>query len=210
MSVTKTQYTRVRLHYLDGLRALAALFVVLHHAWAQVWPVFTTDRPDNWPHGWVLRAMGLFFYGHFAVGIFIVLSGFCLMLPVVHNNGALPGGICSFFIKRMRRILPAYFGALAVCLMLIALCIGQKTGGHWDCAIPVTRQGLLTHLFLVQDIFGNSEIDYPMWSVAVEWHIYFLFPVLVLCWKRYGAALTTIILLLLSYNLCHTLRLGDY
>ena len=68
------------LGYLDGLRALAALYVVAVHALSQV------DRHhDRISAPWSLIT-GLFLYGHYAVDLFIVLSGFCLMLPVVRRS----------------------------------------------------------------------------------------------------------------------------
>ncbi len=188
-----------RLPYLDGLRALAALFVVVHHAWAQVWPVFEAPHAASWPQGALLYATGFLYYGHFAVGVFIVLSGFCLMLPSV-GTGALAGGAVSFFCKRARRILPPYFASLALSLVLIASCLGHKSGTHWDNSLPVTWDGLLAHLFLLHDLWQPHQINYPLWSIAVEWHIYFLFPLLLVSWRRLGPLLTTLLAVVLSYN----------
>ena len=70
--------SRLRLEYLDGLRGLAALYVVIHHAYLQ-----STNSEDRFFLRTPLnRALHFLDYGHFAVAIFIVLSGYCLMIPL--------------------------------------------------------------------------------------------------------------------------------
>lgn len=179
-----------RLPHLDGLRALAALFVTAHHAWAQAWPVFTPGHTHDWPRGLWLPLTRVLFYGHFAVGVFIVISGFCLMLPVSQGK-AMPGGAIGFLRRRARRILPAYYASLALSLALVGLCIGHKTGTHWDNALPVRMGDIAAHLFLAHDFWHPHLINYPLWSIAVEWHIYLLFPALVWLWRRWGPGWTT-------------------
>jgi len=186
---------RMHLDYLDGLRALAALTVMFGHAALQIWPIFTTDRRPVGTAKWVLA---VFSHGHYAVSVFIVISGFCLMLPVIRNGGVLKGGAALFFKKRARRILPPYYLAMGCSLLLIWLLIGQKTGTHWDSSLPVTWKGVVAHLLLVQDIYGAPQINHVFWSIAVEWQIYFVFPLLVLLWKRYDGLKTTAGMLILS------------
>lgn len=95
---SETSLAPVRLDYLDGLRALAALYVVLHHAWLTIWSAEYYKQPVG-----VLAALtGWLAYGHFAVSAFIVISGFSLMLPVA-RGGVLKGGARRFFKKRARR-----------------------------------------------------------------------------------------------------------
>lgn len=122
------------------------------------------------------------------------------MLPIVRGDGTLRGGSIEFFKRRARRILPPYFFSLALSLLLIVCLIGRKTGTTWDVSIPVTLPGLLAHLFLLHDLFGqySFQIDYPLWSIAVEWHIYLLFPLLVLAWKRLGGVTTTTVAVVVS------------
>jgi peptidoglycan/LPS O-acetylase OafA/YrhL len=172
---------RPHLRHLDGLRALAALYVVLHHVWLTIWPA---------PAGHALPTetaalAGVLAFGHLAVAVFIVLSGFCLTLPVVRDGG-LAGGARRFFARRARRILPPFYAALALSLVLIWTVLGEPSGTHWDIAIPVDAAGYVGNALLLQDMVGQSQANHVFWSIAVEWQIYLAFPLLVLLWSRLG------------------------
>lgn len=191
----------VRLTFLDGLRGLAALGIVLHHA------SYTNWAEGTLPHSVNLMAKALT-YGRFAVAIFIVLSGYCLMLPVARSrDGHLRGGALTYLRRRARRILPPYYIALVGTLVLLLLfpVMRQSSGTYWDGALPALTPGaLLSHLFLVHNLSPawNFKIDPPMWSVASEWQIYFVFPCFLLpLWRRYGITVSTVAGVLLGLSL---------
>jgi peptidoglycan/LPS O-acetylase OafA/YrhL len=177
----------LRLDYLDGLRALAALYVVAFHAFGFV----DKNALSVWGHlaGRVLA------FGHDAVAVFIVLSGYCLMLPAARaRDGSLGRGTADYFARRAWRILPPYYATLALSLAVIAAvpALQAPTGTVWDDSNPAFSTGaLLTHLLLVHNVFPEwvHRIDGPLWSVATEWQIYFFFPLMLLpLWRRTGAA----------------------
>lgn len=89
------------------------------------------------------------------------------MLPIVKRGEV--GSWKTFFKRRALRILPPYY--LAVLLGIIAsLCMG------W----PVTAPGIFTHLFLVHNLTDHIfELNGALWSIATEFQIYLLFPLLV-------------------------------
>jgi peptidoglycan/LPS O-acetylase OafA/YrhL len=186
-----------RLDYVDGVRALAAVYVVLHHIWLEIWPVEFQVAPT----GLAALLTSWLGYGHFAVSVFIVVSGFCLMLPVVRNGGVLKGGYLKFIKRRAWRILPTYYAALAISLLLVFTLIGTKTGTHWDIAIPVTSTDVVDHVILLQDLTANARINHALWSIAVEWRIYFFFPPLVLLARRISMPITLAIAFLIAYPL---------
>jgi peptidoglycan/LPS O-acetylase OafA/YrhL len=173
---------RAHLPQLDGLRALAALFVVFHHAWLTVWPFEYGRRPTG-----AARVTDVFAYGHFAVAVFIVLSGFCLALAVC-RDGALRGGALAFLRRRARRLLAPFYGALLLSLVLIWTVIGSDTGSHWDLSVPVDVWGYLGNGLALQDVLGGGQVNHVFWSVAVEWQISLLFPLLVVVWLKRGLA----------------------
>src|SRR5581483_5580771 len=82
-------------------------------------------------------------YGHDAVAVFIVLSGYCLMLPVVRGGGELAGGFAGYISRRARRILPPYYVTLVVSLLLIwsVPALQRPSGTTWDDSLPAFTPG---------------------------------------------------------------------
>ncbi|HEX8995281.1 MAG TPA: acyltransferase [Ktedonobacterales bacterium] len=186
-----------RLGYVDGLRALAALYVLASHCVTEVWPYNVV------PGGAASALSTPLSYGHYAVSVFIVLSGFSLMLPVARNGNRLPHGAWGFYWRRARRILPPYYFAMALSLLLIWAWIGQPTGTHWDVSLPVTGQSIVEHVLLVQDFsrLNHATINHAFWSIALECQIYLFFPLLILAWRRYSPTFVTLGVMSLSFAL---------
>lgn len=173
-----------RLAYLDGLRGIAAAYVVLFHAVVGFAPA---DLP-----AWARVVRRAFAFGHEAVAIFIVLSGYSLMLPVARSPGA-QLDVWGYFRRRARRILPPYYAALVVTLTLIAGVPALQqdgTGTMWDDSLPAFELApIATHVLLMHNWLPSLavRINGPLWSVASEWQIYFFFPfVLLPVWRLYG------------------------
>jgi peptidoglycan/LPS O-acetylase OafA/YrhL len=185
----------VHLNFIEGMRAAAALVVLVNHGYAQIWEPAANQFPP--------RALGFLTYslvaGHLAVSVFICISGFCLMLPVARGDGTLQGGAIQFFKRRVRRILPPYYAALVFSLLLIVTVIGKPTGTLWDVCIQIRPSDLVGHVLLLQHFFGTGRINYAFWSISLEWQIYFFFPLFVLGFRRLGAPLTTLIALAAGY-----------
>jgi peptidoglycan/LPS O-acetylase OafA/YrhL len=183
--------------FLDGIRALLALYVVAHHTFITV-----HDHNAKGLSHW----FGIFSFDTFAVDFFIILSGFCLALPVL-SGFKLKKGLGNFLQRRAWRILPPYYFALLFSLILIGLFINKKTGVRWDASLPVTFHSLITHLFLINNFFAADfhKINYVFWSIAVEWQIYFVFPLLLLSWRLIGTVYTALaavsLSLLMEYGL---------
>ena len=159
---------------------MAALWVLANHATDVLWL-------GNSRHNvFVFLAHSAAQYAHLAVTLFILLSGFCLMLPVVREGQAEPAR--SFFRRRCRRILPPYFAAL---LLSVPIWIGS----HHPHPGPLVRD-VVGHVLLLQDVFipgyvwDEYSLNPPLWSIAVEWHVYLFFPLLVLLWRRLGTMKT--------------------
>jgi peptidoglycan/LPS O-acetylase OafA/YrhL len=189
----------LRLAYLDGLRAVAAAYVVAFHA-----VIGFTGQGLSGPWRLMRRA---FAFGHEAVAIFIVLSGYCLMLPVVRKDSArLPIDFRRFIGRRAFRILPPYFATLLLSLVAIAALSPLRTPGSgtiWDDSLPALETGpIVSHLLIVHNWSKawGYRINGPLWSVASEWQIYFFFPLLLLpLWRRWGMVSTLLGAALLGF-----------
>ena len=204
--VVPERRTRYELGFLDGLRAFAALYVVLHHAYSK--PI--ADK-SLWPNGIVQMpewASGLA-YGNFAVDVFIVLSGFLLALPVASSlKGTLDGGIGKYFQRRAKRILPPYYAALifSYLIMVGGTLLSRQIGANRDMRADLSVGSVVTHILLIHSLFPAWQklINAALWSVSTEWLIYFVFPLALLpVWRRFGiwAALVTGLILGIVPNL---------
>jgi peptidoglycan/LPS O-acetylase OafA/YrhL len=192
-----------RLSFLDSLRALAALFVVMHHAiinyYDHVGKNFT-KLTDFDLHGVKLLVVRIFFQGHWSVDLFIVLSGFSLMLSVLKSDYQLKGGLLLFFKRRIIRIIPTYYAAIVLSLILIATLIGDRTQTHWDMSIPIDNIDVITHFLLISDFFNSTafSISHVFWSICVEFRIYLFFPILLWFWRKKGAVSAIFVSVLVS------------
>ena len=184
---------RVRLDYLDGVRGVAALLVAVFHAGLII--------PQGGDYGlWFEDSLAWLWLGRGSVAVFIVLSGYCLMLPVVRSaQGTLEGGMRGYLVRRAWRILPAYLAALILSVAVLAGLSRFETHrqGWISTMYPALDPSvLLSHALLVHNLHSDwcFKINSPMWSVAVEWQIYFLFPlILIPVWRRFGSIAAVIV-----------------
>ena len=181
----------LHLGYLDSLRGLSALYVAACHAYLMYAGDFATEGLRS-ASGALLVGTSWVVFGRAAVAVFIVLSGYCLMLPIVQSPGKewrVP--FWPFMWRRAWRILPPYYGALACSAALIVLvpALGDPSINEWHKSFPAFGTGsVVSHLLLVHNYFPAYQysIDHPLWSIATEWQIYFLFPLLLWIGKRQG------------------------
>ena len=193
----ETPQKHIHLGWLDAIRGAAALYVVCHHAVMQV-EIHGDHANDIFYR--ILQLLTL--YGHYAVDVFIVLSGYCLMLPVIAKKEF--GSLTIYYLRRTCRIVLPYFAALILSLLFIKYFIGVQDGSNWAItALPVTfinvvKHGLLIHQWWLQDA---SKINPAFWSVGVEYQIYFLFPVFYWLAKKIGFICSLICITIFSYSL---------
>lgn len=166
---------RPRYNYVEGIRALACLTVVLNHAVAEAFPVlYQVDIPP------MLSFLRLWFaFGHHAVTAFIVVSGFCLGLPLAAGDFSKPVAFGQFMARRIARIVPPYYAALVMSLLVCFAMFKFPSAMHFDFSAHPRPSDIAAHFLLIQNVFGTGQINYSLWSIATELHIYMLFPFLV-------------------------------
>lgn len=156
---------RSRITGADGLRALAALWVVGSHLFQRLAP-----QPGTWVEDVRLVMMK----GPFGVSIFFVLSGLLLSAPFwrAYLTGRPFPRIGHYARRRVARILPGFYASLAVSSVLALVYVPDApyrlvrlvsgltftSGFHWVTLFPVPMNG-------------------PLWSIGFEVVSYVLMPV---------------------------------
>ncbi len=87
----------------------------------------------------------------------------------------------STWRRRAFRILPPYWIALVLSCFVV-LYTGQYTG------IVIDARAVAVHGLLLNNMIDSAKPNGTFWSIAVEWQIYFVFPLLLLLCRRFGAS----------------------
>lgn len=178
--------------HLDLMRGLAALMVLLWH-WRNLYFVDFDPAGATWPARIFYFLTG---FGHEAVMVFFVLSGYFIGASVLKAVGAGRWSWKQYLLNRSTRLYVVLIPALVLgaCWDSLGMALfGDRTFYSGDLArwgrviidFPVAERltwpvGLGNALFL-QDIhvppFGSNG---PLWSLSYEWWYYMLFPLLIL------------------------------
>ncbi len=163
---------------LDGIRGLAALFVVIHHCYLSSFPGYPRTTGPWWTE-WMI-------YGHLAVVVFIVLSGFSLTIAPTRHGWRL-NGLGRYTHRRAWRILSAYWPALVFSMVMAWAFVPQPGEGA-----PTARSAVVYGL-LIQDITGAPSPNGAFWSIAIEAQLYALLPLLLVFVRKRGLAVMLLV-----------------
>jgi peptidoglycan/LPS O-acetylase OafA/YrhL len=165
-----------------------------------------------WCHIWVEPSNGYYAprwmnllgasRGHLAVNAFIVVSGFVIGMPIARNDRRIRS-VGQFLYRRCRRILPPYYAALMLCILFDSYFGKVGTGTVWDTTLPLTWQRVLATFLLVHNLpdLSGGTISYQFWSIAVEFQIYLLAPLLFPAMRRFGQARALVFAIAISVAL---------
>lgn len=181
--------------FVEGIRALACLTVVLCHAVAEAFPIrYGVQLPNS------LAALRILFaLGHHAVTVFIVVSGFCLGLPAARNAFQTHVAWAPFILRRAARILPPYYASLLISLVVSLVIFQTPAGIHFDFSTRPRGSDILAHFLLLHNFFGTGNINYALWSVATEVQIYLFFPGIVLLLATKNSLIKALAMIVLSF-----------
>ena len=146
---------------IDGLRAVAVIAVILFHLNAA------------WLPG-----------GFLGVDIFFVISGYLIGGILYRELSTGTFSLKRFYLRRMRRILPAFF-AVVVFTLIVGAQLMVPGSDEWNTA----RSSAKWSVFFGGNFFSALNTDYfaptvevqplnHLWSLAVEEQFYFIYPLI--------------------------------
>lgn len=156
-----------RLAFADGMRGIAALWVVLFHASEGG---HVERLKALLPHAFVNVVLDL---GHLGVPLFFVLSGFVMALTVDASH--VDGPFAARFIgRRLVRLTPPYWFSIAV---VVTLLVVKSRALHLPLALP-SAADLAAHLVYLQGVLKAAPINDVFWTLGVEVQFYVAFALL--------------------------------
>lgn len=188
---TRVPMSAVHVPALDGLRGVAILLVMLSHfvTSARMTPLSDTE-------GWVYYQIGI---GRIGVDLFFVLSGF-LITGILLDSAHGERYFRNFYIRRVLRIFPLYYGFLALWLLVLPLYYTWPNEYLSYSASPLWAWGYLTNIS--QSIHDHLQAAWPytghFWSLAIEEQFYLVWPVVVFLCSRRNLMLTCLALMTIS------------
>lgn len=168
-----------RIVQLDGLRGIAVLFVVCFHylnnAYARI-DIRSLNKTE-------VLLKKITYWGWTGVDLFFILSGF-LIASILLKNRSSPNYFRTFYIRRMARIVPAYF------LLLFLFILARQQFEHTGSKLFANPLDIGWYFAFLQNFqmsikgsFGAYGIA-PTWSLAVEEQFYLIIPLIVYFFSR--------------------------
>ena len=169
MSATAPYPTTDRLAAIDGIRAIAVIAVMLYHC----------------EIGWLAGS------GFLGVDVFFVVSGFLITGQLIQRfeQGAHPqawsvvlSGYRAFLIRRVWRLMPTLVALFCV-LIVVCPLVAPTTVPRLLEDIPAGLLALsnVWQLISKQSYFESAErqaLLQHLWSLAIEWHFYLVWPLI--------------------------------
>jgi len=171
-----------RFLYLDALRGIAAMIVVLHH--------FLFIYNNEFGHQF--KTPQIFEHGYFGVELFFLISGFVIFYTLSKTDS-----IKDFLLKRAIRLYPTFWICLIITFSLIhvfPLSPSRNT----------TIKEALFSLTMFNGLFKIKSVDPSYWTLLVEWFFYLMLAVVMQVFKNrkngFYFFLWTWLALILVYN----------
>ena len=152
---------------IDGLRALAIVPVILFHAGFEI-----------------------FSGGFVGVDVFFVISGYLITTILIEDIENKRFSIVNFYERRARRILPALFFVMLVCIPLAWMWMLPSQMKDFSQSLVAVSLFASNILFWQESgYFDAAAEEKPLlhtWSLAVEEQYYVLFPIFLISAWRFG------------------------
>ncbi|RWF42413.1 MAG: acyltransferase [Mesorhizobium sp.] len=176
---------------IDGLRAIAVLAVLFFH----------------------LRISG-FSGGFVGVDVFFVISGFLITSIVAADIEAGRFNLARFWLRRVRRLLPALFATLALSCLGAFLLFAPQHLESFARSLAAATLGVSNILFWREtgyfDLAARMKPLLHTWSLSVEWQFYLVWPLLLSASLGWHPRSTVwLILTIAAFSFCMILAFQD-
>lgn len=148
-----------RLAFLDGLRALAALAVVIYHITGSI------------SQSLIAIYSYVFDLGRFGVVLFFLCSGFIIPLSLQRANS-----LRQFWVRRFFRLYPLYW--LSLLFWLIAVYVLQLGQFQGQSITNQPTQTILANITMIQGVLGFDNLVPLYWTLTLEMVFYGVISVL--------------------------------
>ncbi len=168
-NVVNPKNNTLRFAFPDGLRGMAALWVVIFHLSAgrhidklkAIFPAtFSTMFFDS---------------GNLGVAIFFVLSGYVMAHTIYRYHVDLKFAV-NFILRRLVRLSPPYYFAILVSLTFLII----KSKATSEITVFPSINDLMAHFIYAQDFLKIDQINSVFWTLCIEVQFYFAFAIMML------------------------------
>ena len=185
---------------LNGIRGLAALYVLIGHARWLLWEGYKEGyllHPQSYNQASKILVSLLAFFGkgHVAVILFFVLSGFVIHYSIIKREKN-KLDILDYFKRRFLRIYPPLL--FCMLLTLVLDLTGKYIYGYsiyfQSTPVPLINENIISNLnwitaignlLMVQGIYTHVwGTNGPLWSLMYEWWFYMLYPCIFYLYKK--------------------------
>ena len=167
-STTEVVKPKIHFYFVDALRGIAALWVVLFHAFRGGHLDLLASILPHW-------FVAVFFdWGSLGVAIFFVLSGFVIAHSLREAKIDL-AYFGHFSLRRFARITPPYYVSILITLGFALLSSHVKGEAFTPGKTPLSAEKLLAHLFYLQDILQLGHLNDVYWTLCIEIQFYLVF-----------------------------------
>jgi len=154
---------KARLEFLDFLRCMAAMSVLIQHACEKMFPSFAYFTTHY------------FQFGVFGVSLFFLCSGFVIPVSLEKTHS-----LRKFWINRVFRLYPLYLLSMGATFVLI-LADGRQLPSITD---------ILANLTMLSKFLGRPPILHLYWTLCLEMAFYIMISLIFLAgWLKRSVAL---------------------
>lgn len=176
--------SRDRIEYLDSLRGLAAMSVIIFHCMISFNLFYEANYNSQYENGLIKfiseTPLKIFWSGNEAVLLFFVLSGFVLSLSFYRGRST---NYSVYIAKRFARIYIPYAVVMAVSTLLCTFLYVRSIEGmspvfdnRWN-HLP-TWHAILAYIFMIN--YDTANVNGVVWTLYHEMRISLIFPFIAL------------------------------